>query len=358
MKIAMILPSLAHTGPILVARDIVKFIKDKVDLIDVYYFDAIEQVSFDCNTHRINFDTSIPFEEYDIVHSHMFRPDKYLAKHTSTANIISISTVHCDIRKDLRYNYNFLVSLIFRHVWLSYFKKMDALIMISNSLYSSFYNKKVDNNNVYTILNGRTIRSIEAVPSDHIVLLESLKEKYKIIGSCALLTKRKGLHLIIRALPNLPDYVFVVVGEGKELDNLKSLARKLSVDGRCFFLGFQKGAESYVNYFDVYAMPSLFEGFGLALIEATLFKKSCICSSIPVFKELFNDNEVTFFDVSNTKSLVDAIKQAYDRRDLLGELAYSKSVEKYSLEVMGQKYHNVYKKLINDRIHKRINSSL
>ena len=347
MKIAFILPSLAHTGPILVARDIVDFIHDKVDVVHVYYFDAIEEVTFACNTYRIDFNTPIAFQEYDVVHSHMYRPDKYLAKYASSIDAITISTVHCDIRRDLYYNYNLFVSLVFRYVWLSYFKKMDRLVMISNSLYEGYYKQKIKSQKVSVIPNGRTLKAIHPVPDEHNLKLNTLKQQYKLIGSCALLTKRKGLHLVIEALPHLPDYAFVIVGDGKEMKALQLVAKKHGVEERCLFLGFQKGAESYLPYFDVYAMPSLYEGFGLALIEATLLKKSCVCSSIPVFKELFNSEEVTFFESNNVPSLAEAIRKAYAEKDSRSEKAYHRSIREYTLEKMGQHYFHLYQQLIS-----------
>ena len=39
MRIAYILPSLVNTGPIIVVNNVVKNLIDKVDLIDIYYFD-------------------------------------------------------------------------------------------------------------------------------------------------------------------------------------------------------------------------------------------------------------------------------------------------------------------------------
>lgn len=41
MRIAYILPSLVNTGPIIVVNNVVKNLIDKVDLIDIYYFDEV-----------------------------------------------------------------------------------------------------------------------------------------------------------------------------------------------------------------------------------------------------------------------------------------------------------------------------
>ena len=46
MKIAFILPSLKNQGPIIVAKDIIVGLINKVDNIDVYYFDKEEKDRF------------------------------------------------------------------------------------------------------------------------------------------------------------------------------------------------------------------------------------------------------------------------------------------------------------------------
>jgi glycosyltransferase involved in cell wall biosynthesis len=349
MKIAFILPSLAHTGPILVAKNIVDYIHDKAE-VDVYYFDAIEEVNFLCKTFKIEFNQQIPFDEYDIIHSHMYRPDKYVAKHRKLIMGHSISTIHCDIRKDLKYNYNLIVSLIFRWVWLRYLKKIDKIVYISKSLGKGYYTKYLSSSDSEVILNGLDYRNPISLSIDDRLVFDEIRHKgLKILGTCALLTKRKGLHQIIKAMPRLNDYAFVIVGDGKEKENLINLAKQYDVLDRCYFLGFRIGADSFLPFFDVYIMPSLFEGFGLALIEATLAQKSCVCSDIEVFNELFTEDEVTFFELNNLQSLKSAIEVAYSNKELKTQKAYQKSKDNYSIERMGKNYFELYISLVNEK---------
>lgn len=46
MKIAFIIPSLINEGPVIVAKDIIEGLINKVALIDVYYFDVREDPLF------------------------------------------------------------------------------------------------------------------------------------------------------------------------------------------------------------------------------------------------------------------------------------------------------------------------
>ena len=50
--------------------------------------------------------------------------------------------------------------------------------------------------------------------------------------------------------------------------------------------------------------PSLYEGFGIPPLEALYLGCSVIVSDIPVFKEIYNDLPVCFFDSRNKMDLV------------------------------------------------------
>ena len=103
MKIAYILPKLANQGPIIVAKDIIDNIKDRIELIDVYYFDDVVEIDFECNIYKISFFDKIDFEKYDIVHSHMLRPDLYVWYHRKKSHIktLFVSTLHQNIYENL-----------------------------------------------------------------------------------------------------------------------------------------------------------------------------------------------------------------------------------------------------------------
>ncbi|MDR1898327.1 MAG: glycosyltransferase family 4 protein [Prevotellaceae bacterium] len=348
MKIAIILPSLAQKGPILVAKDIVSYICNKVDGVDVYYFDDIVEVDFACPVHRINFIDKIDFDQYDIIHSHMYRPNKYIWKNRKNIRGKTISTIHCDIRTGLQYDYNFLVSIIFRWVWLLFIRSHDKVVVLTQTMIDDYYEQYVPANKLTYIYNGMSLPATGIIEDSDLQLIVKLREKnFKIIGANAILTKRKGLHHIIENLSCLPEYAFVIVGDGKEKNNLMKLANKLGVANRCYFLGFKKNAVSYLPFYDVYAMPSISEGFGLAVIEATLLKRSCVCSDISTFHEIFSEEEVTFFSLNDAKSLQKAIEEAYKNRVTKGEKAYNRSIRNYTVEIMGERYLNIYKSMLD-----------
>lgn len=349
MKIAYIIPSLANKGPIIVAKDIINTItKSENSNIDftVFYFDNKIELDFACQTEQIGKDILEKLSLYDIIHSHGFRPDKFLFKNRHSISAKIISTIHCDVFEDLKHSYNSIISIIFGRRWINYLSKMDCVVTLTNA-HRSFYAKYMPETKLKVIYNGREKNTGDIIPQD-INFFHQLRTDHpgkKIIGSFAGLTSRKGLDIVIRSLPSLQDYIFVILGEGKEKTNLEKLATKLKVEGRCFFLGYRSNADCYYSQLDIYALPSHSEAFPLALIEATLNGISCVCSDIPVLEEVYTQKEVTFFSRGNVNSFCEAIHEANNNRIEKGKNAKQMAETLYSSQVMASEYFKLYKKL-------------
>ena len=102
-----------------------------------------------------------------------------------------------------------------------------------------------------------------------------------------------------------------------------------------------------MKYIDIYALPSFSEAFPLSLIEACYSGISSVCSSIPVLKEVYTDDEVTFFELNNIKSLQYAIERATKEKERLGSNAKNKTKSNYSMKQMIENYKIVYENIIN-----------
>ena len=343
MKIAFILPSLKNQGPIIVAKDIIQGLVDKAKLIDVYYFDKENiELLFPCNTYRISFFQKIDFNKYDVVHTNMLRPDLYTWYHRKkTDKCKFISTLHQIIYDNLKGNYNKFIAYIFEKIWVKILNKQDSIVYLTHLMANTYKNRI--HKPYQVIYNGRAYHKekIEAKVDEESQILD-IKKQFKVIGTHCLLTKRKGIHQTILALKHLPDYFFIIVGDGIELENLKSLAKRENVYDRCWFLGYKKNAISYLKYFDVYAATSYSEGFSLSLIEAGQCKLPTVCSNIAIFKEQYNENEVVFYELDNIASLSEAIVKAFNNKQQYAENIYKRAINDYSIENMSNQYLKLY----------------
>src|SRR5690606_15546717 len=95
------------------------------------------------------------------------------------------------------------------------------------------------------------------VPEDAVVILS--------VGE---LNKNKNHETVIKALAQLPDAHYVIVGEGALKEHLVRVAQKYGVADRVHLLGFRKDAQKIYYLADIYCHPSFREGLSVAVMEA------------------------------------------------------------------------------------------
>ena len=122
------------------------------------------------------------------------------------------------------------------------------------------------------------------------------------------LDKYKNIDIIIRALENVDKAPkLVICGSGAERASLEELSRKTGVE--CEFLGtveeYRKWEEIRKSLFMVF--PSSFEGFGMPPMEALSCGIPCICSDIPIFREVYG-NKIEYFKLGDIASLRNKIR--------------------------------------------------
>lgn len=347
MKIAYIVPSLANKGPVIVVNNLTKELVKMGVEVEVFYFDKKEAMIFDCPTRQIDINKAIDFDSYDIIHSNGLRPDKYLAKHKKLIKKAkTLSTIHSDIKRDLRYSHNFIVSTIFTPIWLNYIKKLDGCVVISDNLMEIYRNKF---KNIFRVHNGVDISiDYSKTASEVVEKIVSLRENSThILGTYAHITPIKGLEQLIKLIGRNPKLGAVIIGEGETKNSLLALSNKLNVADRVVFFDYQKEPYNYLPLFDVYTMCSRSEGFGLALVEAAMGGCPIVCSDIEVFREIFDESEVSFFTLDDIGSFDKAVEEAVlDGGKVKQEKASEKVKTSFISKAMAQNYIKVYRELI------------
>jgi len=106
----------------------------------------------------------------------------------------------------------------------------------------------------------------------------------KLIGTVTRLRSEKGNRYFIEAAPEIlrkfPHAQFVLVGEGPERAELERLAAERGLRERVHFAGFVQNVPAALAAFDIAVIPSLREGFGLALAEAMAAGKPVVATAV------------------------------------------------------------------------------
>jgi len=343
MHVGMILNSLLPVASNHIFASIVNDLTGSNIEFEVFYFnDSPTQVELKCSKKKIRYLEKIPFPNYDIIHTHGPRSAAYMAWYKDSFPGKHIMTMHSIIRNELASTYNKLFAMIVSPVWLRLARNSEVIVSLNKGMCSE-YAALIKGPWHTFIYNGIP----EEIPNDQVDvsdenILRELNTQYKVIGSVARITPIKGLEQAIKFLSIRKDFAYLLIGDGPFLPNLRKMAINCSVSDRCYFLGHKDKGYRYLKFMDVFLMSSYSEGFGLALAEAARAGKSCVCSDIDVFREIFSENEVTYFQPGNILSLESSILHAYNTRDVKGTNIYKKFIECYTEHTMVENYRSLY----------------
>ncbi|MCI7401867.1 MAG: glycosyltransferase [Christensenella sp.] len=129
------------------------------------------------------------------------------------------------------------------------------------------------------------------------------------------------------------DAILVLIGKGELEAEIKEQVSNYGMQDKVFFLGIKQNANEYLQAMDVFAFPSLYEGLGIAYIEAQASgAKTLISNTIPFVPITDNLNSLS---IQNVDQWVDEIKSEHGKErkealfcDLKNEYDIHKTIEK------------------------------
>jgi len=113
-----------------------------------------------------------------------------------------------------------------------------------------------------------------------------------LIGFVGRLAPQKGADLLLEAAALLPREAWVViVGDGPEGEALRQRAAQPDLAGRVLFAGRREAVPQWLPGFDLLAVPSRWEGFGLAAVEGLAAGVPVVAADVDGLREVIGDNE-------------------------------------------------------------------
>ena len=132
--------------------------------------------------------------------------------------------------------------------------------------------------------------------------------------------------------------VFLFVGDGPELKKIKKIACKGGYENRLIFAGQVTDVSPFYSAMDILLFPSLYEGFGMALVEAQYSGLPCVASSIVPRTTKITDR-VRYLDVRSSrawdetiKSYLETITEKVRRKNAINIKGYDVATEVEKLE--------------------------
>jgi glycosyltransferase involved in cell wall biosynthesis len=170
-----------------------------------------------------------------------------------------------------------------------------------------------------------------------------------VVGSIGRLDRQKGLDVLVDALPSVPDAFALLVGDGPERCDLLDRAAAAGVEDRLEVTGWRDDARSFLGALDAYVLPSRFEGFPQAVVEAMLAERAVVASDVGSVSDAVVDGETGLLvPPDDAEALAAALRRLRDDEPLraaLGRRAREKALAEFSPSRMARAYEALYEEI-------------
>lgn len=290
--------------------------------------------------------------DFDLVHTHLFRAD-ILGPPLARLNRVPavVTTVHNTER--------FFRNPVVKRMMRMANRRVDRVIAISNAVKQSLVaDVGLPAEKIRVVYYGIEPRSeSEAAWSARAALRGRLgiPADAFVIGTVGRLAKQKGHRYLIEAFAEVyrrhPEAWLLLVGHDDEglRPALEALAGRLGVRDRVLLPGYVDG-KTAVAAMDLFVLPSLWEGFGLVLLEAMLAGLPVVATNVAAVPEVVRDGETGLLvPPADTEKLAQAMADLLsspEKRIVMGQRGQQRVVEHFSVQKMVDETVELYEGLL------------
>ncbi|MFA5794745.1 MAG: glycosyltransferase family 4 protein [Candidatus Brocadiia bacterium] len=171
-----------------------------------------------------------------------------------------------------------------------------------------------------------------------------------ILGVIGRLSPEKGQEYLLKAIsilkPQYPQINLLVVGDGGQRKYLHSVSEQLQITSLVTFTGLVENIHPFVSKMDIVVLPSLYESFGLVLLEAMAMKKPVIASNVNGIPEIVeNGKSGILVAPRDAQALAVAIQKLIDNPVLantMGQNGFDRFIKLFTREQMIVKIKTIY----------------
>jgi glycosyltransferase involved in cell wall biosynthesis len=235
----------------------------------------------------------------------------------------------------------------------------DATIAISESVKGHLVKDfRAEEKNIFVVHNGIDAEKFRVQSSE---FRREAKKKYglgegPVIGIVARLSDVKGhiylIQAVSRVLKSFTDVQLLIVGDGKMKNELVRMVGNLGLSRNVIFVPSVQDTREVFSIMDLFVMPSLKEGLGLALMEAMASGLAVVGSDVGGIKGLIQEGVngllIKPADVVGlSEGILRLLRNPQDSK-FLGEAARVFIQKNFSREKMVFQTEGVYSKCLSD----------
>src|SRR5689334_17499125 len=230
---------------------------------------------------------------------------------------------------------------------LLYNRRVDGVIAISAAIAAVLRRAGVEESRLRRISSGVDAAGFDPSPN--------ALSKVKTIGCIGVLEERKGQRFLLEAAAQLKarglKLEYRIAGDGSCRDELQNQAKRLDIDAETRFLGFVGDMAEFFTGVDLVVMPSLFEGLGVAALEAMAAGKPVVATRVGGLAETISDGDTGILvPPRDAGALANAIGRLIESPALAGAMGRrgrERVLSHFTLEQMARQNETYYYELLN-----------
>ncbi|MDH4185588.1 MAG: glycosyltransferase [Nitrospira sp.] len=209
-----------------------------------------------------------------------------------------------------------------------------------------------------TIYNGIDIerfRCVSTISKSHLGLREGIATMGTV---CRLEEPTKGLAVLLKGLAQLnqmsdiPPFQLLLVGDGPSANALRRLSEELALNKIVIFAGLRCDVEQILPLLDLFVLPSLSEGFGIALVEAMAAGCPVVATAVGGIPEIVQAGRTgVLVPAGDSTALTDALagllKDPF-KASSLGREGQRWVATQFSVSTMVRHHENLYERLLQE----------
>jgi len=215
--------------------------------------------------------------------------------------------------------------------------------IVSISEYAQRQMKSIYRKESEVIYNGVDLETYKPAQS---AFRDNIEKGKTVFGSLCALRPHKNIELAIDALAGIDrdDYIYLVGGKGPEMRELKKRAENKDVNAE--FLGFidEKKLPEFYSSLDLFLFPSLWEGFGVPVLESMACGTPAAVLNQKGPKELVKNKETGFLLPENIGSWKEQLEKFIGSENDMREGSRNRA-EEFSWSETSDKYEEKLKQI-------------
>lgn len=232
---------------------------------------------------------------------------------------------------------------------LLYNRRVDGVVAISQTIGNVLLRAGVHKDKIRIIPSGIDARIFENIGPQ-----EAHSSNGTVVGCLGVLEERKGHHYLIEAAALLKadglKIQYLIGGDGPMRTRLEEEVRRLDLTDEVHFLGFVTDTTQFLASIDIFAMPSLYEGLGVAALEAMAAGRAVVATRVGGLAESVVDGTSGLLvpprDPAALASAITKLARSPSLAKSMGSQGRERARQNFSLKNMALQNESYYYELV------------